>query len=69
MANNRTILKDQNQSIRSRHNHTNRLESWPSGPIQAYSSHVPALGGQEGILIVCDCGKEAWLGFSDRRRR
>lgn len=69
MVDKRTILKDHNQNIRNRHNHTNKLSSWAGLPIQAFSSHVPVLGNQMGVLVICDCGKEAWLGLSDRPRK
>ncbi len=69
MASNQVILKDLNQTIRNRHNHTNRLESWKGLPYQAFSSHVPVLGNQMGVLVVCDCGKEAWVGLNSGQNK
>jgi hypothetical protein len=61
MANNRQMIRDHNQVISGRHNHTNKIESWPN-KIQAFSTNVPDLGNKPGVLLSCSCGSATWLG-------
>lgn len=67
MVDKSVALRDHNQVIRNKHNHTSNPKTWEGTRIQSYSSHVPTLGNQPGIYVKCECGEEAWLGLSAHR--